>query len=304
MIVLLGSTGYVGSAFETLLKRKGIAHIAVSRTQVDYSRPAELESFLTTVRPAFLVNCAGYTGKPNVDACEFHKAECLMGNAVLPGMIRQACERLGVPWGHVSSGCIYTGTREDGGGFRETDVPNFSFRTNNCSFYSGTKALGEECLLDAQNVYIWRLRIPFNHIDSKRNYLSKLMRYENLLQATNSISHLDEFVEACLECWLQKVPFGIYNVTNTGAVTTSEVVDLIKKHLKIDREFRFFESEEQFMAKAAKAPRSNCTMDNSKLLSTGVAMSEVHDAIAKSLRHGNRRVKSRGGYSCLSLPRK
>ena len=38
----------------------------------------------------FLINAAGYTGKPNVDACELHKADCLMGNAVLPGIIAQA----------------------------------------------------------------------------------------------------------------------------------------------------------------------------------------------------------------------
>ncbi len=37
----------------------------------------------------------------------------------------------------------------DGGGFREDDAPNFSFRTNHCSFYSGTKALGEEVLAGA-----------------------------------------------------------------------------------------------------------------------------------------------------------
>ena len=65
--------------------------------------------------------------KPNVDACEVHKAECLAGNAVLPGTIAQACEAANVPWGHVSSGCIYTGSRPDGSGFTEEDAPNFSF---------------------------------------------------------------------------------------------------------------------------------------------------------------------------------
>ncbi len=82
---------------------------------------------------------------------------------------------------------FFTGTRPDGRGFTENDSPNFSFRTNNCSFYSGTKALGEECLQDAENTYIWRLRIPFNHVDSPRNYLSKLLNYAWLLmQLTQS----------------------------------------------------------------------------------------------------------------------
>ena len=93
----------------------------------------------------------GIRAKPNVDACEMHKAECLAGNAVLPGTIAQACEAANVPWGHVSSGCIYTGSRPDGSGFTEEDAPNFSFRQNNCSFYSGTKALGEEVLAGYSN---------------------------------------------------------------------------------------------------------------------------------------------------------
>jgi hypothetical protein len=88
-----------------------------------------------------------------------------------------------VPWGHVSSGCIYTGSRPDGRGFTETDTPNFTFRTNNCSFYSGTKALGEEVLAGKPNVYIWRLRIPFDHVDNPRNFLTKLIRYQRLLEA-------------------------------------------------------------------------------------------------------------------------
>jgi hypothetical protein len=44
-------------------------------------------------------------------------------------------------WKSGSSGCIYTGSRPDGSGFTEENPPNFNFRQNNCSFYSGTKAL-------------------------------------------------------------------------------------------------------------------------------------------------------------------
>jgi UDP-glucose 4,6-dehydratase len=207
----------------------------------------------------------------------------LQGNAVLPGIIREVCESLSIPWGHVSSGCIFTGSKEDGGGFQETDAPNFCFRTNNSSFYSGTKALGEECLEGGENVYIWRLRIPFNHIDSPRNYLSKLQRYENLLEARNSITHLNEFASVCYQCWTKQVPFGAYNVTNTGSITTREVVALIQDKLKINKRFQFFASEEEFMQKAAKTPRSNCVLDNSKLISSGVHIRSVKEAIIESL---------------------
>lgn len=284
MILLLGSTGYVGTAFHRKLEELQIPHQALSRRTVNYTDRKTLVDTIRQTSATFLINAAGYTGKPNVDACEVHKAECLQGNAVFPGTIQAACDMAGIPWGHVSSGCIFTGRRTDGAPFAELDTPNFCFRTNNCSWYSGTKALGEECLTDSESTFIWRLRIPFNHEDSNRNYLSKLVRYERLLQAENSISHLGDFVSACIECWQKRTPFGLYNVTNSGSVTTSRVTELIQEHLLPDKHYSFFENEEEFMQIAAKTPRSNCVLSNQKLLATGIAMRTVDDAIIDSLK--------------------
>lgn len=285
MIYLLGGSGYVGHAYQALLTRKGIPFRNLRRAEVDYTNPAVLRAALLHDKPAFLINAAGYTGKPNVDACELHKAECLFGNAVFPGIVAQACTEAGVPWGHVSSGCIYTGARADGHGFTETDTPNFTFRTNNCSFYSGTKGLGEEVLAGMPNVYVWRLRIPFNNEENPRNYLTKLMRYKTLLEATNSISQLEEFVAATFACWEKRIPFGTYNVTNPGQVTTHEVVDLILKSGVCPKDYVFFKNEDEFMHVAAKTPRSNCVMDSAKLAAAGITMTEVHEAVARDLRN-------------------
>ena len=284
MFLLIGS-GYVGSRFCAHLEQAGIPYKVYPREDLDYTGLAELTNHLKEQRPEFLINCAGYTGKPNVDACELHKSECVFGNVVLPGIIRTACERAGVPWGHISSGCIYNGAKPDGSGFKETDLPNFSFRQNNCSFYSGTKALGEEVLADAPKCYIWRLRIPFNEVDSARNYISKVIRYERLLEARNSLSQLEEFVRAAVACWTKRVPFGVYNMTNPGSITTREITEMIKKSGICRKEFNFFADEAEFMQLAAKTPRSNCVLDVTKREKAGIAMTEVHDAVAIALRN-------------------
>lgn len=283
MIYLLGGSGYVGQAYQKLLTSKRIAFKNLQRNDLDYTDVATLVEALRSDKPDFLINAAGYTGKPNVDACEVDKANCLFGNAILPGRIAEACEITNTPWGHVSSGCIYTGTRENGTEFTEADAPNFTFRQNNCSFYSGTKALGEEILKDAANVYLWRLRIPFNNIESPRNYLTKLIRYENLLEASNSISELNEFVAATFACWEKHIPFGTYNVTNPGYVTTREVVELIKASGVCSKEFKFFKNESDFMEKAAQTPRSNCIMSSAKLAAAGIQMTPVKEAIRQAL---------------------
>ena len=284
MFIVLGSTGYLGSHFVKYLLKEGEDVFGLSRAEIDYTDVGSLISILRSKKPKFLINAAGYTGKPNVDACESDKAECLFGNAVLPGRIRTACEEVGIPWGHVSSGCIYSGRKLNGEGWSENDEPNFSFRNGPCSFYSGTKALGEEVLKDAKDCYIWRLRIPFNEEKSPRNYLQKLLNYSSLLEAENSISHIDDYINSCLSSFTQECAPGIYNLTNSGSITTRQVVEWMKKEGVTDKEFNFFENEEDFMAKAAITPRSNCVMDTSKAERNGIALRPVEEAVRDSLR--------------------
>ena len=311
MIILLGATGYIGQAFADELRRRNRPFIAPTRKELDYTK---FESFLKLLRsrkPDFVVNAAGYTGKPNVDACEIARADTLQGNTLFPQMLAQACAVENIPWGHVSSGCIFAGAKvtqneraivvkdltaenlrqlfktspQSFKGFSETDAPNFSFRDGPCSFYSGTKALGEEAIIGVGQSYIWRLRIPFDHFDNPRNYLSKIQNYSKVYDNINSLSHRGDFVRACLDLWDKRAPFGIYNVTNPGAVSTSDVVDKIERILKPNRKFDFWQSDEEFYKVAAKTPRSNCIMDVSKLLNAGVPMRPVDQALDDSLRN-------------------
>ena len=51
--------------------------------------------------------------------------------------------------------------------------------------------------------------------------------YDNV----NSISHRGDFARACLALWDYRAPFGAYNITNPGFVTTRQVVEMIRKIL-------------------------------------------------------------------------
>jgi dTDP-4-dehydrorhamnose reductase len=314
MILLLGASGYVGQAFGTELARRRIPFKPLSRSEVEYSQFGLLLEQLRRSPPAFVINAAGYIGKPNVDACEDAKAETLHGNTVLPLTVAHACAVLDIPWGHVSTGCIYDGAKvrvqegrgsgtwrlekdltqsevgrlfvehpERFAGFTEEDEPNFSFRHPPCSFHNGTKALAEEAIRNVGRGYIWRLRIPFDEWDSPRNALSKLQRYPKVYDNINSFSHRGDFVRACLDLWERQAPFGIYNVTNPGGISTRQIVELIQRILKPARSFEFFSGNEEFYRAGVKAPRSNCILDVSKLLGAGVTMRPVAQAFEDAL---------------------
>jgi UDP-glucose 4,6-dehydratase len=170
-------------------------------------------------------------------------------------------------------------------GFTEWDEPNFSFRHLPCNFYSGSKALAEEAIRGLGEVYLWRPGMPFNERSEPRNFLWRLQNYPKVYDGVNSISHLEEFVRACLDLWEKRAPFGIYNVTNPGAVTTRQVIDMIQRILKPNRRFEFWKDDNEFNLPGARAPRSNCILDVSKLLATGVKIRPVEKALEDALHH-------------------
>lgn len=311
MTWLIGASGYVGAAFARELARRGVAFRAIARAEIDCTDFGALLGALRTARPEFVVNAAGFTGKPNVDACETQRGETILGNIVLPQTVAQACAAAGVRLGTVSSGCVYTGAKvaaENGvetieadltaahlqkllqarsprvQGFAETDAPNFSFARDNCSFYSGTKAVAERMLAPFPEFYVWRLRIPFEERDNSRNYLSKIQRYPKVYQNWNSISHLGDFVAACLDTWQLGLPGGCYNIVNPGHVSTREVVDLVRRFVRPGWQPAYWQDDAEFYARSAHAPRSNCLLDATKLLRAGVKIRPVAEALEDALR--------------------
>lgn len=279
MIILFGYKGYIGEEFKKQLETRKLPVFLWPNTHKTTFKDLE-EWYDNAGYPLIgaVINAAGYTGKPNVDVCESNKDDTIHGNITWPQILTDWCTLNDIPLGHVSSGCIYTGRRADGKGFTEEDEPNFSFKQGNCSFYSGTKAIGENVVSKWEKSYIWRLRIPFDQNNNPRNYITKMMKYEKLLSAENSISNKQEFVSACIETMVTKVPYGIYNVTNTGHITTEQLVERLKKTIGKDKVFNII-NEEEFYKTCAKTPRSNCVMDNSKLLNTGIKMRTVDEAL-------------------------
>jgi len=334
MILLLGASGYVGHAFARELHRRRSSFIPLTRTALDYTNFDLLFDYVRKIRPEFIINAAGYTGKPNVDACEATREETLFANTLLPQTIARVCLLTNTPWGHVSSGGIYTGAKIiDSGkmrvirdlnqpemrrlfeqspeslfGFTEWDEPNFSFRHAPCNFYSGTKALAEEAIRGIGHSYIWRPGTPFGEHCEPRNFLWKLQHYPKVYDAIASLSHLDDFVRASLDLWEYRAPFGIYNMTNPGAVATRQVIEMIQQILKPARRFEYWKDDEEFYSPdvespgpsikplghdsvlpssrlGAKSPRSHAILDVSKLLATGVKMRPVKEALEDSLRN-------------------
>lgn len=280
-IVLLGYKGYVGEKFYKYLIEKDIEIYALSRDNFNFLDYNKLYQIIKNVEPNYIINAAGYTGRPNVDACEKNQVSCWQGNVTLPKIVSEISNHLKIKYIQLSSGCIYKGMKY-GKGFTEDDKPNFCFDQPPCSYYSGTKAIAEDILKNDPYAYICRLRIPFNHEKDSKNYITKLLNYNTLLNATNSLSNIDEFIDACFYLLINECSTGIYNITNTGSIDTFDVTKLLNKYIT-KKAFNFFKDEEQFYSQAAITPRSNCVLDNSKLIKAGFNIKNVEDSLLNSI---------------------
>lgn len=280
-IALLGANGYIGESFKELLKSKRVNFTSITRKECDLLDKDKLSILVKELKPSAIINCAGYTGFPNVDACETNKQECEDRNYKIPLNISEISNDLNIRWIHVSSGCIYDGDN-NGKGFSEQDEPNFCFESLPCSYYSGVKANAEKMLRKDKNVYICRLRIPFNQFEHHKNYITKLLKYDKIFNAVNSLSNTNEFVEACFYLLEKQCDTGIYNLTNTGSVETKFVIKLLNKYLT-SKEFVFFDNEKDFYSTAAQTPRSNCVLDNTKILNAGFKMKHIVEALEESV---------------------
>lgn len=266
-VLLLGGRGYLAGHFRG-------AFPDAAAPEVDITDPHAVARALDAARPDVVINCAGKTGRPNVDWCEDHRAETFQVNVTGALIALHACLDRGLYFVHVSSGCIYEGDN-GGAGFAETDAPNFAG-----SFYSRTKAWAEAALRDSPAL-ILRLRMPFDGTHSERNLITKLRRYSRVLTAPNSLTHLPDFLRAACGLIARRAT-GVYNVVNEGWMSPYEVMQFYRR--RVDAEHRFEPLAADQLPEVARAGRSNCLLDTSKLRDAGLALPPVEEAVERALR--------------------
>ena len=252
-IAILGA-GFIGNYVKEYISQKHLAYL-LNQTDDKYIVPGRLREFIKTHKIDVVINTCGYTGYPNVDGCEDNKPQCTFYNINLPLIIEDECKAANVNFINISSGCIYTGYDKD---FTEEDKPNFGIHNPDSSFYSKTKHLSE-MFLDKDFTNIIRIRMPVTSRMDHKNLLSKLKKYDNIIDFKNSktdVGRLCEFVEVVAENFKP----GIYNAVHGKTLSTKEVTDIMTEYGLQNDKWKFVPYEDL----PIKANRSNCILDNNK----------------------------------------
>ncbi|XP_017973940.1 PREDICTED: bifunctional dTDP-4-dehydrorhamnose 3,5-epimerase/dTDP-4-dehydrorhamnose reductase [Theobroma cacao] len=282
--LIYGRTGWIGGLLGKLCESKGIDYQYGSGR---LENRLSLESDIASVKPTHVFNAAGVTGRPNVDWCESHKVETIRTNVVGTLTLADVCRDKGFVLINYATGCIFEYDAghpiESGVGFKEEDTPNFTG-----SFYSKTKAMVEELLKNYENVCTLRVRMPISSdLANPRNFITKITRYDKVVNIPNSMTILDELLPISIEMAKRNLT-GIWNFTNPGVVSHNEILEMYRDYIDSNFSWKNFTLEEQ--AKVIIAPRSNNELDTNKLKNEFPELLSIKESLVKYVFEPNKKT--------------
>jgi len=271
MILIFGRTGWIGGKLGDLLKNDSQAFkYANSRLENRESLAKELDE----IKPKYVLNAAGVTGRPNVDWCEDHKQEVLRSNVIGCLNLADLCYLRNIHLTIFATGCIFKYDNEHpmgGKTFTEEDDSNF-----NGSYYSYTKGMVEKMLRAYPNVLTLRVRMPISDDLAPRNFITKITKYAKVVNIPNSMTILHDLLPISIKATQREIK-GILNFTNPGAISHNEILALYKEY--IDPEFTWVNFTEEEQNKILKAERSNNELSADRMLKLFPGVLHIKDGI-------------------------
>ncbi|KAL2902299.1 Bifunctional dTDP-4-dehydrorhamnose 3 5-epimerase/dTDP-4-dehydrorhamnose reductase [Bienertia sinuspersici] len=282
--LIYGRTGWIGGLLGKLCESQGISYTYGSAR---LENRVSLESDISANQPTHVFNAAGVTGRPNVDWCESHKVETIRTNVVGTLTLADVCLQNNLVLINYATGCIFEYDDkhpiDSGIGFKEEDTPNFVG-----SFYSKTKAMVEELLKNYENVCTLRVRMPISSdLSNPRNFITKISRYEKVVNIPNSMTILDELLPISIEMAKRNLT-GIYNFTNPGVVSHNEILEMYREYIDPGFTWKNFTLEEQ--AKVIVAPRSNNELETTKLKGEFPELLPIKESLIKYVFEPNKKT--------------
>lgn len=143
-------------------------------------------------------------------------------------------------------------------------------------------------LKNYDNVCTLRVRMPISaDLTNPRNFITKISRYEKVVDIPNSMTILDELLPISIEMAKRNLT-GIWNFTNPGVVSHNEILEMYRDYIDPSFRWKNFTIEEQ--AKVIVAPRSNNELDASKLSKEFPEMKSIKESLIENVFKPNRKT--------------
>jgi len=220
--VLLGPTGYLGSALLHALESAG-NRVATSRVRLQDR--SGIERLLDENRPTVGVICAaGERGRPNVSWCDSHPVETVDANITGQLNVAAACHARGLHATLLGTGMLYSvDPAAPDHKFREDETPNVKRNV-----YIDLRVKMEELMAYFDNVLVLRVLFPVSADLDRRGLIGKLARFERVDKVQCSVTVLDDLFPLVAGLARNRVK-GVLNFTNSGTVEYAEIINELSK---------------------------------------------------------------------------
>lgn len=232
-ILLLGSTGKVGTALNTVL---GDNYTISCKNSKDFDA-INFEDVREMVRkesPDIVINTVAFLG---IDPCELEPEKAFKLNALYPRVLAQLSSEMGFLLVHFSTDAVFNSDKEDFYYEEDTPVP--------LNVYGFTK-YGGDCLIQSEttNFYLFRLSVQFGESVKETQFvekmLSKIKGGEKKLRISDDIvssptysldvaRNVKEIIEGLY-------PNGLYHIANDGKATLYDLMKEVSKIMCLDVE--------------------------------------------------------------------
>lgn len=271
MKILIFGAGYVGNRCKDAWGDEAV----LSKVHVSSKEDALAE--IVANQPDVVLNCAGVTGVPNVDWCDSHQLETIMGNTLMPIALAAACQEANVYLLHMGSGCIFYGDSPHADKqWREDDFGN------PLPAYSRSKWAADLALSTLPNVGIARIRMPIDRIPGPRNLINKVAGYKKVIDVENSVTIVDDMIDVFHQLMEKKAP-GIFHVTNPGSMRHRDMLKLYEELVDPTHTNEWIENDELVRLGLATKGRSNNILASTRLAEFGITMRPTAEALRDTM---------------------
>lgn len=229
-------------------------------------------------KPDAVLNAAGVVGKPNVDWCEDHQTETIVGNTVLPITIAEACQKRGVYLLQMGTGCIFYGPAPHKEPWRENDC------ANPVAVYTRSKYAADLVLATLPNVGIARIRMPIDDRPAPGNLIDKLISFKKIVDVENSVTIVPEMIKVFRQLLEKKAP-GVFHVTNPGSIKHREILKMYEEIVDANHTNEWISEMDLVKEGLAKKKRSNNIMQSENLEKLGIKMTPIKEALREALKN-------------------
>ncbi len=261
--LLYGHQGWIGGQIQTHLDT---LRETIIKGQSRVDNFAETLAEIQTIKPDRIICTIGRTsGKecPNIDYLELpgKLPENLKDNLQAPLNLAIISQQLNIHVTYLGTGCLYSYDSDhpinSTIGFKETDRPNFTG-----SSYSCVKGITDQLISQFENVLNVKIRMPISDQVNSRNFITKITQYKKVISIPNSMTVLSELLPIMIDM-AKKTLTGSINLTNPGAITHQEILDLYVEYVDPTFTYQIMDLEE--LKQYATAERSNNYLDTTKL---------------------------------------